>query len=183
LQIERGEYLPYEVICPKTNHQALWIDITYVEAFGHHMSHITRPSASRLQCSDPRSMDNFVNRYKKMIEQGDLLQKAKLLEQEGKYPLEPSLQEMYEMLDTLWYEAVEQVERKCRKLRMGQVAFSPNIQLYMQQITAWSLLEKRAKGKKVSSRYLARSLKKAELPTLSRGMGFNDIQDNLKEAY
>jgi hypothetical protein len=42
---------------------------------------------------------------------------------------------------------------------------------------------KRAKGKKVSSRYLARSLKKAELPTLSRGMGFNDIQDNLKEAY
>ena len=118
-----------------------------------------------------------------MIEQGDLLQKAKLLEQEGKYPLEPSLQEMYEMLDTLWYEAVEQVERKCRKLRMGQVAFSPNIQLYMQQITAWSLLEKRAKGKKVSSRYLARSLKKAELPTLSRGMGFNDIQDNLKEAY
>ncbi len=47
---------------------------------------------------------------------------------------------------------------------MGQVAFSPQLQVADRQIKAWSLLEKKAKGMKVSSRLLKRSLHKANIP-------------------
>jgi hypothetical protein len=61
-------------------------------------------------------------------------------------------------------------EKKCRKLRTGRVAFSPTLKLYMSQIKAWTLLQKRSSGGKESSRYLDRTLKKAGLSTQEKAM-------------
>jgi len=80
-------------------------------------------------------------------------------------------QKEYEELDRLHYEGVQSVERTCRKLRAGQVAFSPSLKVCMATIKAWSLLLKRAQGRKVSSRYLDRTLKKAGLGTQEKTMG------------
>jgi hypothetical protein len=66
---------------------------------------------------------------------------------------------------------------------MGQVAFSPTIQLWRRIIDAWSLLIKKAKGGKVSSRRLLRSLKKARISVDNRTMGQDYLQEQLHSAY
>jgi len=53
--------------------------------------------------------------------------------------------EEYEELDLLRCQATAFAESKCRKLRTGQVAFSPELAVVRQQIQAWQLLDKRKK--------------------------------------
>jgi hypothetical protein len=76
-----------------------------------------------------------------------------------------------------------EAERKCRKLRMGQVGFSPIIQLAMRQIRAWSLLLKKKKGMKISSRMLQRSLKKAGIDSQNRTMEIVYLEEQLIQAH
>lgn len=66
---------------------------------------------------------------------------------------------------------------------MGQVGFSPTIQWASRQILALSLLIKKKKGLKTSSRLLKRTLKKAGLDIQNRGMGLEYLQDQLHIAY
>ena len=66
---------------------------------------------------------------------------------------------------------------------MGQVGFSPTIQWASRQILAWSLLIKKKKGLKTSSRLLKRTLKKVGLDIQNRGMGLEYLQDQLHIAY
>jgi hypothetical protein len=58
---------------------------------------------------------------------GGILDRVKKLEDQIRYPLPLYLQKEYEELDKFRIAAVATAERKCRKLRMGQVAFSPAI--------------------------------------------------------
>ncbi len=81
------------------------------------------------------------------------------LEAARTYPKPSDLAKVYEDLDILRCQSVAKAERSCRKLKVGQVAFSPEVKLLMDQIKAYSLLKERAEGRKVSSHYLDRSLK------------------------
>lgn len=53
--------------------------------------------------------------------------------------------EEYEEFDLLRCQATAFAESKCRKLRTGQVAFSPELAVVRQQIQAWQLLAKKKK--------------------------------------
>ena len=60
-------------------------------------------------------------------------------------------------LDRLRSEIVLRAERKCRKLRTGQVPFAPEeVQRYGMEIRLWSMVIAKKSGKKVSTRLLAR---------------------------
>jgi hypothetical protein len=74
------------------------------------------------------------------------------------------VQAEYELLDELRCQVTSAAEHKCRKLRKGNVAFSPELNAARIVIKAWSLLLQKAKGSKVSSRLISRTLKKANLP-------------------
>ncbi len=90
---------------------------------------------------------------------------------------------LYEQIDLDRCNGVMIAEKKCRKLRMGQVAFSPQLQQASRTINAWMLLEKKAKGMRTSSRLLRRALIKANLPPSSRGLSLHNIQQNLQTAF
>jgi hypothetical protein len=99
----------------------------FTQAFGHNMPAIIRPKARRLQSKDPRTVKNFVDCYRKLILDNGILDHVKKLVDQIRYPLPLYLQKEYEELDKFRIAAVATAERKCRKLRMGQVAFSPAI--------------------------------------------------------
>jgi hypothetical protein len=183
LSIKSGGYCEFDQVFNNTNHRTIWIEVTYLHAFGHNMPPIIRPQARRLQCKDPRCVDNYIKILEKYIDQHGLLTKAQLLQQNSTHPLSLEEQQQYEELDKLRCVGVAQAEKKCRKLRMGNVDFSPTVQLYMRAIRAWNLLIKKAKGLKVSSRMLARSLCKANLTSQTRSLGLPALEDNLKQAY
>jgi hypothetical protein len=147
------------------------------------MPHIVRPQARRLQCKGPHCADNFIRVLEQHIDKHDLVITAIALDKRFDFPLSPEDQQQYEQLDKLRCEGVIQAERKCHKLHMGQVAYSPTVQFHICSINAWNLLIKKAKGLKVSSRMLSRAVKKSNLIPTVRSMGLAFLEEELKLGY
>jgi hypothetical protein len=91
--------------------------------------------------------------------------------------------EAYEELDAIRCQATAFAESKCRKPRTGQVAFSPELSEARSVIKAWSLLVSKAKGRKISSRMIARTLKQLNIPAEVRAYDDSTLQERLKSAY
>jgi hypothetical protein len=144
---------------------------------------IIKPSARRLHCKDPRLIANYVRIYKDFISKNRLLSKVRKLKDKSAYPLSSCDQHTYEELDSLKCKGVALAKKKCRKLRMGQVAYSPQFHQASCQINAWILLRNKVKGMKISSRLLNRVLKKASLKSETRALSLKEIDTNLKLAY
>ncbi len=108
----------------------------------------------------------------------------KRLKELAAYPfLELGKHYLLEEIQSLRCKAVATAEKKCHKLRMGQVALSPQIQKAHRTIKAWSLLLKKATRLRISSRLLTRSLHKASLSPNARRLPIDAISQNVKEAY
>jgi hypothetical protein len=183
ITISAGGYFAYDEVFLNTDHRCLWIDITYIQAFGHTMPAIVKPSARRLHCRDPRIVNNFTRLYESFILKHNLIQHTEHLANQMKHPPTQHQQKEYNTIDNLHCQGVRHAERRCRKLRMGQVGFSPEIQQARQTIYVWSLLKKRSLNLKVSSRLLQRSLKKAKIHHNLRQMGQAFIDEHLHAAF
>ncbi len=93
-----GCYLPYTALVPRSNHRTLWIDVQIEDVLGHKLPPIVQPQMPRLQSKDPRSIDNFVHRYKCYIAEDNLIKKSKALEAKAEYPLSEECIKEYEEL-------------------------------------------------------------------------------------
>jgi hypothetical protein len=51
----------YDLIFMNTDHQCLWIDISYEQAIGHNMPPLFPPQAKKLHCRGPRLVQNYVS--------------------------------------------------------------------------------------------------------------------------
>jgi hypothetical protein len=105
--------------------------------------------------------------------------KLKLLKEQSSFPLFSDEKFLYKEIDLERCKGVKLAEKKCRKLRMGQVSFSQELQQARQKIRAWHPLDKEVKDLCTSSRLLCRTLLKANLPPDSR----EKIRQHLHEAY
>jgi len=68
---------------------------------------------------------------------------------------------------------------RCRKLRMGEVAWSPVLADCWSKIDAWGALVKVCSGKMISSRLLQRLLKKANMQGMTN-ISLSQAKSNLK---
>lgn len=96
-------------------------------------------------------------------------------------PIHP--QHEYAYINSLRCKGVEAAERKFRKLQMGQVAFSPEIQMAGIYIHSRSLLQKKAKGENVSSWLILRTLRRAKLTGTLKVKDLEYLQNQLTLAY
>jgi hypothetical protein len=179
IQIQAGGYFDYDAVFQGTDHRCIWVDITYVNAFGHNMPAIIKPISRRLKCKDPRTVDNFICNLKQFHTKHNLLSRARKLVSDTVYPCPSHVHDEYKCLDDLRCTGVRLAERKCRKLRMGQVSFSPEIQKAKFCTYTWQLLYKKVKGNKVSSRLIVRTLKKVSIDRHMRKRGINFIEEQL----
>jgi hypothetical protein len=67
-------------------------------------------------------------------------------------------------------------------LRKGNVPYSAVLREAHVKVEGWSLLLKKRKGLKVSSRKLQRTFKKGDIPNNARHQTLLEIQDELKAA-
>jgi hypothetical protein len=176
-------YFAYDDAFINTDHQCIWADISYINAFGHNKPLMMRPSSRRLHCKDPRIISNYIRRYKEYILKHNLLSKLRKLQDCSRYPMLMEGKGLFEELDSSRCKEVRFAERKCRKYRKGQVAYSPQLDTVKKQIYAWTLLEKKARGQRISSRLLCRALTKASLTSESRGLPLADITSKLKHLF
>jgi len=183
IDIISGGYFAYDEVFPGTEHRCIWIDLSFATALGHNMPPIVRPQMRRLHCRDPRLVENFNSKLHKLYLKHNMLPRIIELEKAVTYPITRELADRYEELDNLRCRCVAEAERKCRKLRAGQVAFSPHLQQARRNIAAWRLLLRRQKGLKVSSRLLDRSIAKSNIASQAKNFSVDDLSSALTEAY
>lgn len=58
----------------------------------------------------------------------------------------------YEGLDKLWIAGVKHVEKRCRKLEIGRVPWTPNVICRIVGIEVWMMVVKMSNGYSVSGR-------------------------------
>jgi hypothetical protein len=166
-----------------SDHRCLWVDLSFESAFGHNMPPLNKRIPKRLHCKYPRLVENFVRLYHQFASPLHLFNQVQELEQNGPFMSKYELIQRYEKLHLLQCEATAFAERHCCKLRTGQVAFSHELNASRLKIKAWLLLLSRAQKKKVSSRLLPRTLKKANMSLDLKSLQETTIQEELKEDY
>ena len=87
------------------------------------------------------------------------------------------------MNDNIRVEITRAAEKCCRKLRKGQVSFSPALQQFSRKINSFLGLLKKISGKKYSSRSLQRSLHRAGLPKTVYALTSDELKQALKACY
>ena len=108
-----------------TDHRVLWMKVPYQVAYRYRIPPIPRPFARRLHCSDPRLVHKFNRRYKEICTKEDVFRRTELLFEQAKSGMTDALKEEYEELDRIKLYGCLQAERECRKLKMGEVPWSP----------------------------------------------------------
>ena len=144
-------------------HRCLWMDIPQAIAFGHDMPPIVRASARRLKVEDPRVTFRYTTELKAYLNKHDLFSRLQALQEMTTSPLSAEHAAEWEYLDSMCTTGMLTAERNCRKLRMGEISWSPQYQMVRAKLHAWNLLRKKAKGGKVYTRMLIRKLKQADL--------------------
>jgi hypothetical protein len=147
-------------------HRCLWIDIPQSIAFGHEMPSIIRAPARRLKLDDPRIVSRFQDSYAAHITQEDLLARVQALNNEKQTPLTAAQAQEWEALDASRKQSILLSEKTCRKLKMGEVSWTPQYQLCHRKLEALNLLAKKRRGGKVSTRLVTRKLRSAGLSDL-----------------
>jgi len=126
LDIKARGYFDFDTLVPNTDHRCLWIDSSFIDAFGRNMAPLQRPKARWLHNKDPRLVQNFVRVYKGLVSKQKLLQWAQSLESKVTYPMSSALSRDYEELDKLHTEAVKVAEKKCRSSKWDRGFFPRN---------------------------------------------------------
>ena len=128
-------YVSSDVRCNKTgyfafgdgpgDHRGLFIDLHETQLFGDAIHAIHRLPARRLITSNHKVVEKFNKLYEGQILRNHIPQQLEYLHQITTYPASPDQITLYNKLDNLQWQAFRYADKKCRKLRVGDVAFEP----------------------------------------------------------
>ena len=123
------------------NHSMIWADIAYDDALGHNPPMPKSPDARRLKLQYPDVVHKYLSRYRRLILEHDLERRQFALEASTQYgvPLSPGQIQEAEALDVIRTKCMLRAEKKCRKLRMGRVDFSPTVAQCLKRIAFWDV--------------------------------------------
>ena len=90
-------------------------------------------------------------------------------------------QREFEAIDKVRTNAMEKAEKKCRKLRMGEISWCPKMQKVRFKIQYFSLSRRKLTGRKVSSSLLLRLSKRTGCIAIN--MKEQEILNQIDELY
>ncbi len=166
------------------NHSLLWIDIAFTTALGSNPPKPVSPNARRLKLQDSRTTEKYLEHYDKLVAHHNLIKRQAKLSSQLQYgtPLTPQMIQEAEAIDVLKTQCMLKAEHKCRKLRMGAVAFSEATEMPRRAIQFWSLAIRRKRNLPVSSRLWRRRKRKANISEPTKHMTEKTMLERLKTA-
>ena len=155
-------YFDFSEAYPST-HRALWADIS-VESFGDVPQDIRHKfSVRRLKTDDPRVVKRYTqfveNEYQKAGIPAQIRRLMNHLEQQNGRLTTRQIRS-FEWIHRRSYEIRRKAEKRCRKLRMGAIQWSPSFQALRDKLELVRLLLQVQRGCSVSSRRVRRFIKK-----------------------
>jgi hypothetical protein len=133
------------------DHRFHIMDINAKALVGEHLLKIVWPPAHRLVCSVPVAMSKYLNHLKSHLEHHKVLPRLHQLYSAWDSNFTPAQWAELESLDTVRAEGMRFTEKKCWKLAMGSVDFSPEVNLARHCQWVWQQVVKIREGKRVSA--------------------------------
>lgn len=160
LNMETGGYMPFKAA--PTDHRPIWIDIKFQDVFGYSMKELVPPQMRRLKHEDPRVVKRWISSAEENVRKTKIAEKLFNIENQMDSMTDVMKQE-YEEILLERKNIITQADKKCRKLKTGEVAFSGPIQKQREEIQLWATVVSRKKGTKVNSRFIQRLEKRVGL--------------------
>jgi hypothetical protein len=166
------------VLC---DHHILWLDLPHSDIFGTSLQKLPDKISKRLILQDPRIVLKYTAAVEAAMDKHKVA--SRLLEIQHAFSMgaDQHAIAMYEEVDKIRTEAILHADKKCRKLRMGNIPFSPTLLEYWKKILAWKLLIRKLEGRKVDSKLLTRKLKSAGIREF-RDVTLSEAKENLETA-
>ena len=125
---------------------------------------IVRPPARRLSSAIPSAVSTYTRLLTSHLARHKVLPRlhALYLARDGDFTEGQRL--ALERLDRIRTEGMLHAERKCRKLAMGQVSYSPEVDHARKTRALWHLVVRKRRGKRVSSSLIRRKAKQLQIP-------------------
>ena len=139
-------YMSFNEVFP-SDHQCLWIDVPQWEVYGCTLPPIVCPSPHHLNSKDPTQVEKYNSRLKAVCLKHHYFERLQHIEQEAEnfswnYHLEYLFNSIHAEIEAHHLAT----EKTVRKLRMGSIPWSPQLEMYRLCIELWSKLYSRHKG-------------------------------------
>lgn len=164
-----------------SDHRVLWVDIPHQSLFGTRLSSLPGRSPQRLVLNDPRIVSKYISTLTARLQSEEFLPKLLQLQAQMDTEFSDQLIDKYNELDKIRTDSILQANKSCRKLKMGQVAYSPTLAMAWNKIRAWKLIRRKLSGARVNSRYLRRELKSANIGDIAL-LTVTDADKNLAKC-
>jgi len=115
---------------------------------------VCRATIRRLQCQDPRVIARYNALLIERLDQGHLQQQVTEFHAGILGRLTSAQQQLYEKLDSQLVKAKLYAEWNCRKLKMGQVQWCPDVSRAINWILFWKGVLRRMVGHRIRSSVL-----------------------------
>ena len=169
ISISKGGYLAFGEGCP-SDHRVIWFDISYSVAFGQSLGAMAPLQPKRLKAKDPRLTKKYHKNVRaKMLSSGfkkrfDAFKLSSQLDWTG------GSQIAFEKLNNESTAIRKEVEGKLRKLCMGGMPWSTELQVLRDTIELWAMVVRRKSRVKVSVKRIRRFLLK--VPTVRSAFSY-----------
>ena len=165
------------------DHRGIWIDVPHKSILGYKMADIPKASARRLKLDDPRIVHRYLDILDGYLAAHRVYSRTRnfISTYEAGSPLTDAQAKEYEELDQIREAGMLYAEKRCRKLRMGKIQWSPALQKARNLITFWTLVRKRLKGCNVGARRLIRLKKKLKIKGNTQ-LPLKEVEVQLKKA-
>ena len=146
------------------DHRGLFIDIGKQNLLGGDIHSIHRQQARRLVSSDKKCTDRFNRLFEHQLNRNHVIERMNKLNKICHNELTNSQLVEYESLDRFYVEAFKYADKRCRKLKAGQIGFAPEeIQIEARKMHLWTLCIRKHHGCNVSSKLIKRLAKQLKI--------------------
>ena len=159
LSATRAGYFPFGSI--QSDHRALWVDIERDLILGFKPPTNNPTTMRRLQCNLPHVRDSWRRHYTNFLQKNNLINRQIKLESNISLGVLTKAQaKEYEKILQQRNEGIAYADHRCRKLKCGQVPYSPECQKARLSIELWKAASTIKRGCRYSSKLFRRLSKK-----------------------
>ena len=163
LKTGRCGWLPFDSM--PGDHRVGYLDIKVKDFIGHRPGNIPSHAARRLKLDDPRVVRKYQEILDESLQAAGAFAAVKRLQTyvTSIGTFDDKAEALFESIDKKREEAMKIAERKCRKLKMGGLQWSPALQYGRDKILLWTLVLRRLLGRNIGAKRILRLKKRLKI--------------------